>query len=292
MKKIFYILLSSGLLITACGESNTSEDTGNEMKDKAEQHGQMKTETEESVVDGSLTRNGLTVAELTDFPKFPEAKLQLKQPQPNSKVDAGEVKFSFDVQNYKLGVQTSDADQKDLAVSAKGQHIHLILNNGPYSAHYEPEFTKELKEGHYVVLAFPARSYHLSVKEPAARVLTKITVGNPADTEMADLENDPHLFYSRPKGTYVGQEQTQKILLDFYLVNTNLSQNGNKVRATINGTRFLLAKWAPYTIEGLSSGQNTIKLELINNEGEVIPGPFNTVERTITLKPEESPTAS
>jgi len=74
-------------------------------------------------------------------------------------------------------------------------------------------------------------------------------------------------------------------MLDFYLVNTELSPEGNKVRATINGTEFMLDRWMPYIMEGLPMGENTVKLELVDNNGNVLPGPFNSVERTFTLKP-------
>jgi hypothetical protein len=102
------------------------------------------------------------------------------------------------------------------------------------------------------------------------------------ETDNFDLKGQ-HMFYSRPKGEYVGND-TKKIMLDFYLINTNLSPEGNKVRATINGTEFMLDRWLPYSIEGLPMGQTKIKLELLNSAGNVIPGPYNTVERTITLK--------
>ena len=77
---------------------------------------------------------------------------------------------------------------------------------------------------------------------------------------------------------------TKKVMLDFYLVNTTLSGDGNKVRATINGSAFTIDQWLPHTIEGLPMGESTIKLELIDKDGNVVPGPFNTVERKITLK--------
>jgi hypothetical protein len=91
------------------------------------------------------------------------------------------------------------------------------------------------------------------------------------------------MFYSRPKGEYTGEE-TKRVMLDFYLVNTDLSPEGNKVRATVNGTEFMLDRWLPYAIEGLPMGEITIKLELLDSEGKVLPGPYNSVERTITLK--------
>lgn len=92
------------------------------------------------------------------------------------------------------------------------------------------------------------------------------------------------MFYSRPKGEYVGPQETGKVMLDFYLVNTDLSPEGNKVRATINGSEFMLDRWLPYIIEGLPMGESTIKLELLGKDGNLLPGPYNSVERTITLK--------
>jgi hypothetical protein len=64
-----------------------------------------------------------------------------------------------------------------------------------------------------------------------------------------------------------------------------LSPEGNKVRATINGSEFMLDQWLPYMMEGLPAGQNTVKLELVDASGTVIPGPFNSVTRTFTLQP-------
>ena len=40
------------------------------------------------------------------------------------------------------------------------------------------------------------------------------------------------LFYSRPKAEYAGKD-AKIILLDFYLVNTELSKDGNKVKAYV-----------------------------------------------------------
>ena len=51
--------------------------------------------------------------------------------------------FSFDVINYELGMQTLKNFDYQLANSAKGQHIHFIVNNDPYSAHYEEKFSKK-----------------------------------------------------------------------------------------------------------------------------------------------------
>ena len=72
------------------------------------------------------------------------------------------VLFFFEIENYELGAQTINSVNNDLAI-AKGQHIHFIVNNGPYSAHYNQDFSADVKDGD-VVLAFLSRSYHESVK--------------------------------------------------------------------------------------------------------------------------------
>ena len=91
------------------------------------------------------------------------------------------------------------------------------------------------------------------------------------------------LFYSRPKGVYKGAD-TERVLLDFYLVNTSLSPNGNKVRVTIEDTKFLIDEWAPYYIEGLPKGEISIILELIDSKGNLIDSPFNPSERMVRLE--------
>jgi hypothetical protein len=96
-------------------------------------------------------------------------------------------------------------------------------------------------------------------------------------------EKAPHIFYSRPKGEYVGKKETGKILLDFYLVNCNLSAKGYKVLATIDGNEFTLTQWEPYYIEGLSLGEHKIKLELVDKNNKPVISPYNGTERTIKL---------
>ena len=125
-------------------------------------------------------------------------------------------------------------------------------------------------------LAFLSRSYHESVKNSNAFILTQI------GENKIDL-NKEFLFYSRPKGIYKGKD-TEKLLLDFYLINTTISPYGNKVKATINDTEFIITEWSPYYLEGLKKGEVKIKLELINSEGKLIDSPFNPSIRTVNLE--------
>ena len=215
----------------------------------------------------------ITLSKLEGSPPYLNAKISTAS---ITLVDDKEYAFSFDISDYELGAQTINTVENQLANSGKGQHIHFILNNGPYSAHYTNNFKKKLKNGNNVILAFLSRSYHESVKNPNAFVLTQI------GDEKVDLNNE-FLFYSRPKGTYKGKD-TEKLLLDFYLINTTISPEGNKVKATINDTEFIITEWAPYYLQGLPKGNVKIKLELVNSEGELIDSPFNPSIRNVTLK--------
>lgn len=213
---------------------------------------------------------------------YPNAKLELTGNL--DKLDTGNNTFSFNVTDYELGVPTPDAAERGIANSAKGQHIHFIVDNDPYSAHYEPEFSKKLEPGKHVILAFLSRSYHESVKNGNSYILKEVTVGDETDTTGSFDMNGQHLFYSRPKGTYSGTD-TEKLMIDFFLINTSISGDGNKVKATINGEEeYMITEWAPYFVEGLGKGEITIKLELVDKDGNLIPGPFNSVERKVTLE--------
>lgn len=221
---------------------------------------------------------------LTGSLAYSDAALMLDTPSAMKAAKAGEMNFDFNLANYELGAQTEGPNAQKLANSGKGQHIHFILDNQPYSAHYEAAFAKEIPEGVHHLVAFLSRSYHESVKNENSVVVRKLEVGdNPVDTIGLDMEA-PTIIYSRPKGEYSGKD-AESILLDFFVLNTSLSADGNKVRATINGEEFTINEWAPHVITGLPMGEVTIELELIDAQGNLVAGPFNKVKRKVTLKP-------
>ncbi len=242
---------------------------------------------EEAVTETEATSNDIeekiTLEKLQDSPAYAEAALVLESPAGAEIASGGEIDFVFNVENYELGAQTDSPNAGILANSGKGQHIHFILNNQPYSAHYEPAFNKEVPNGVHHLVAFLSRSYHESVKNENSVVVRKLEVGeNATDSLGLDMEA-PTLIYSRPKGEYAGKD-TENLLLDFFVINTTLSENGHKVRATVNGEEFTITEWAPHVLKGLPSGEVTIRLELLDGDGNLVPGPFNDVTRTVILK--------
>lgn len=209
---------------------------------------------------------------------YADASVVLSKPA-TDQVPPGDSTLEFIVQNFELGKQTADAQEKNLANSAKGQHVHLILNNDPYKAIYTSQTVQTLPEGEHVILAFLSRSYHESVKTEAAHVLRVLSVGNATPSFEP---NNAHLFYSRPKGSYSLADSDQ-IMLDFYLINTSLSSQGNYIELTVNGHIKNVYKWEPYYIRGLKTGTHTVRLRMLDKNGQLIPGPYNDVERSFSV---------
>ena len=204
---------------------------------------------------------------------------------PNAKIEYSHFsngQFGFNVNNYQLGAQTTDAGDLMCANSDKGQHIHLIFDDAPYAAKYTNNFDYTKEDGRYYMLAFLGKSYHESIKTPDAFVAHRVSVRDNSIYARSNIK-DPVLFYSRPKGTYVGKD-AEKVMLDFYLINADLEGQAYKVYADINGERHLIDKWQSYFIEGLPYGENTITLTLVFNSGEKVPTKLNPVTRTFTLK--------
>jgi hypothetical protein len=194
------------------------------------------------------------------------------------------ISYDFSIYGFQLGSQTTDAATRKCANSSQGQHIHNIINNMPYTAEYKSTYEKKLAPGNYVSLSFLSRSYHESVKSTGAYYMTEFSVGNvPSRSDGFDLRG-ANLFYSRPKGVYVGELETGMVLLDFFITGCELSENGYFVIATINGKSFKLTRWRAFWIEGLPMGESTVQLSLHNADGSLVKSPYNPVTRTITLK--------
>ncbi|HMN06106.1 MAG TPA: hypothetical protein PKD45_10290 [Flavobacteriales bacterium] len=203
---------------------------------------------------------------------FPDAALALDNMTPNNK--DMKVRYKFGVSGFELTAQTPDAPERGCANSPDGQHLHFILNNKPYIAEYKADFTEKADPGHNVMLAFLSRSYHESLKNATAVVVKAFDMPGEGGVAAIDLAKDPVLFYSRPKGDYK-QFDGEKMLLDFYLLNTNLEDQGYSVRATIDGETWTINKWDAYFIEGLELGQHTVRLQLVDKDGNLVPGAFN-----------------
>lgn len=257
MRTYFWITLFA-LLFTACG-SDTAESTDNASD----------TEVMEEAAPS------ITMTAMPASPDFPDAAIKSMTYQDGT--------FTFDVDGggtYELGGQTESSNREMCANSAKGQHIHLIVDDMPYAAKYESTFDHEVADGKHYMLAFLSRSYHESLKHPAAAKAVMAAVSNNSFMEVKSFE-DPILFYSRPKGTYVGKD-TENLMLDFYPVNVELGAD-YQVKVEVGGETFMADKWQPYILKGLPMGEHTVTLTLVDGQGNTVDAPLNPISRKITL---------
>lgn len=263
--RIYLFFFALSLLFTSC------QDATNAAKETAK-------DATEAVKD-AVQQNKYTLSPFSTSPAYTDAKMTAMTYQ------NGKFEFGVEGDSYKLGAQTPDAPQKNCANSAKGQHIHLIVDNAPYAAKYEAAFDYDLADGAHYILAFLSRSYHESIKTADASRVRKVIVANKSIGEETTVA-DPMLFYSRPKGTYKGKANTDKVMLDFFLHNVTLGAD-YKVEADINGEKHLIDTWQPYYIEGLPMGENSITLTLVDKAGKAVDTPLNPVTRKFTLEVDE-----
>ncbi len=233
---------------------------------------------------------------VSSSPEFPGAAITIGavKAEPVGK-DSAKVSFNFNVKNYDLKMQTADNGTKQCNNSAQGQHIHFIMDAMPYKALYEPKNEITLANGteHYL-MAFLSRSYHESVKSQGAAVVYHFRIDEKGRVQKMDDPKTPMVFYSRPKGDYLGND-TANLLLDFYVWNCNLAPDGYKVKADVypaggvpvEQVSFTLDKWEPRFINNLATGKSKITLTLIDKDGKAVEGPCTSATREFNLAAQE-----
>jgi hypothetical protein len=225
----------------------------------------------------------LTQGEASPDPAAPLPTVKILEPAKDKVLPAataGDALVKLDVKNWK----TAQGDA----------HVHLILDAKPYKPIYDPkapvklsELTggEPLAEGQHILVAFPSRANHESVKTAGALTVTEFWVGKKG--EKAQDTSKPMLVYSRPKGEYKG-DMANHVLIDFQLVNDKLGTD--KVHIAVSGPGIEGEKTAdattfgpPFYLDNLQDGSYTVKLDLVGADGKPLPGPWNTNSRTFTV---------
>jgi len=272
------IAFVSSMLLASCGGNNSE---------------QGKTAATDTVKVMPYPAIGL--AAVGTSPEFPDAQLSIaKVSSAKQGKDSAKVSFEFAVKNYQLGMQTADSATKMCNNSAKGQHIHFILDNQPYQALYEPKNEIVLADNteHYL-MAFLSRSYHESLKNKGAAVVYHFKIDEKGNLKKMEEPKTPMVFYSRPKGDYIGKDTTN-ILLDFYVWNCNLAADGYKVKAQITNpdipahdTTVTITEWKSNFINNLGTGKSHVTLTLVDKDGKNVDGPNTNVTRNFQLAASE-----
>jgi len=303
MKTTKWLLVLIGItLFAACGTPKTKKIGENKGGKKELTEKQLKvTERPDSIKEKMKARGEQDQAQpelIVESPKEGEVI--------NNSTVKIKVKIGGDLKGLKMG--------KDKA--GTGNHVHVILDNQPYAAHYMWDKGFELRnitDGKHTLRMFASRPWHESYKNKKAFKTIKFTVKNgkadetkpttdakgkklaDAKPEGADVKESkagdvdfskPLVTYSRPKGTYKG-ENGKTIMIDFWLSNAKLIGDGGefKIRYSVNGGEpKLIEKWAPIWLEGWKTGENSIKLELVDKDGNLVEnGGYNSTARKIKV---------
>lgn len=273
--KFLTLGLSSAILLASCGQSGTKNE---------------KTTTQDTT---QTAAPAISLNPVGSSPEFPEAQLTIASVTAAKQgKDSSKVTFNFNVKNYELKHQTDDTGSKLCNNSALGQHIHFILDEQPYMALYEPknEIVLANNSEHYL-MAFLSRSYHESLKNKGAALVYHFKIDDKGKLVKMDDPKTPMVFYSRPKGDYIGKDMTN-VLLDFYVWNTNLSADGYKVKADVapeSGTpaSFTISDWKSNFLNNLPQGKTKVTLTLLDKDGKAVEGPNTTISRSINLSADE-----
>lgn len=217
---------------------------------------------------------------------FAQTQPQVKIVSPNN----GEVLNTKDV-SVSLNVKGLDIFKNEEL--QMGPHLHFFVDDQLYQSIYsieKPIVLSNLAPGTHTIRVFAVRPWHESFKNEGAYAQTTFHIFTPTEDNNPS-ESQPLLTYSRPQGVY----GAQPIMLDFYLTNAPLhlvaKENPDdeisdwRIRVTINGESFLLDTWQPIYLKGFNKGQNWVKLEFIDDNGNVIKNAFNSTVRAIEYDP-------
>jgi hypothetical protein len=217
---------------------------------------------------------------------FAQTQPQVKIVSPNN----GEVLNTKDV-SVSLNVKGLDIFKNEEL--QMGPHLHFFVDDQLYQSIYsteKPIVLSNLAPGTHTIRVFAVRPWHESFKNEGAYAQTTFHIFTPTEDNNPS-ESQPLLTYSRPQGVY----GAQPIMLDFYLTNAPLhvvaKENPDdeisdwRIRVTVNGESFLLDTWQPIYLKGFNKGQNWLKLEFIDDNGNVIKNAFNSTVRAIEYDP-------
>lgn len=229
---------------------------------------------------------GIEVVPLTPTPaNRQDVAVAVLSPQPGALVP-NPVAVELVLAGFDLGVPTRGAERRGFRRVQGGQHLQLLVDDGPHRMVFdaaEPVLLGDLVPGPHLIRVIPVLEWLESVKGPGSFEAVQFFVERET-SELPLRPGAPLLTYLQPVGTYAGAA-ADSIVLDFHVRNVDLGPGRYRVRLTIDGARVEdLRRMGPYALTGLAPGPHTIRLELRDGVGRVVPGPFKSAERTIVIE--------
>ncbi|MGB3636123.1 MAG: hypothetical protein WBA39_00810, partial [Rivularia sp. (in: cyanobacteria)] len=267
------------LSLTACGDKAIGKDVSIELVEKPvrEKNAQLSRKISEVAPPE-------VIQELRQSNNVYQPQIKILNPQPDEVLEVDKVKVSLQVKDLPIF--------KDARYEL-GSHLKVILDNQLQLEIYDlnqPLELSDLSPGTHTLRVFASRAWHESFKNEGAYAQTTFHVFTKSDDNNPD-NNLPILTYNSPEGSY----GAEPILLDFYLTNAPLhilAENNPdnpiadwRIRCTINGDSFIIDRWQSLYLKGFNSGQNWVKLEFLDNQGNPVKNAFNSTVKVINYEP-------
>ncbi|NGX56048.1 MAG: hypothetical protein K1060chlam5_00282 [Candidatus Anoxychlamydiales bacterium] len=240
------------------------------------------------------------IISVNESPMSENAAISIVFPKTNKTETSSDVKVQLRVRGFSIGNRSQVPRTNDLANSRLGQSIHVIIDNESYFAKAGPSIAPFDEEGNYYesmykfkipfsldsgehsIRVFLARSFGESIKSSEGFASSYFYV-NSLDPKIDQDLDAPYITYNEPS-SYMRFKEQEPILLDFYISNCELSQDGYKVKVIVdNKITRILTRWTPYYIYGLKKGTHKIKLELLDKNDQRVEGEFNNNSRKFRI---------
>ena len=267
------------LSLTACGGKAVSQDASIVLSEKPvrEKNAQLSSKISEVAPPE-------VIQELRQSIEKYQHQVEILSPQPDEILESDKLKVRFQVKDLPLFKNS---------LYELGPHLEVILDNQPELEIYDlnqPLELSNLSPGTHTLRVFAARPWDESFKNEGAYAQTTFHIFTKSDDNNPDAEL-PILTYNSPEGSY----GAEPILLDFYLTNAPLhilaKDNPDnpiadwRIRCTINGESFIIDRWQTIYLKGLNQGQNWVKLEFLDNQGNPVKNVYNSTVKVINYEP-------
>jgi hypothetical protein len=199
--------------------------------------------------------------------------IRITSPKPEQVLRGPDVRVQFSVSGAHL--------------QPGGTNVHFMLDNEPFEVQFDashPHVFKDVAPGTHTIRAYIANTMHEAIRGTLSSVT--FSVAYPSE-DNRQCGSAPTLTYNLPQGEYLGIDAAD-IAVDFLVSNVRLTPGGNKVAYYADGRRFFSDGTSPGHLKGLRPGYHVVRIELQDENGDLIEGPFNSVERTILVSPESS----
>ena len=200
--------------------------------------------------------------------EYPDAIIEMYAPLSNQKFSPGRIPFEFNIKNYPFG---EDLD---------GFKLNTILNSGDPVGHNSPIFQQELKEGTYRIVAYLVDSQGLALKEFGNYVDREFMVGN---TRPFPYSSEPYLALNLPVNGQTYSEG-EEVTIDFLVIGGDMLLDNLQVEIKVGDFHYEITEINPVRILNLPNVEHLNQLNLSNQNGKSMEGPFSSAQKTIVIQ--------